>query len=99
MIQAYDQALRFCPTCSGVAERVTVDPDSGLTREQFEAVKAGDWYCDTCRLYWWEDLFSHQLRPSNGTSRYAQRGRPGVDDVGEGASTELHQWADDGGPG
>lgn len=37
-----------CPTCGKRLWRVTRDEDSMLNDEQFDAVRAGDWYCDSC---------------------------------------------------
>jgi hypothetical protein len=52
----------LCPQCRKPLARVS--PDSGmLNREQFDAIKAGDWYCNTCpangrgklpHCYWWD---------------------------------------------
>lgn len=38
-----------CPQCSRPLYRVTRDPDSPLNEDQFDSVRAGDWYCTSCR--------------------------------------------------
>jgi hypothetical protein len=37
-----------CPKCGRELERVRQSPTSPLNAEQFDAVKAGDWYCSVC---------------------------------------------------
>lgn len=37
-----------CPTCGNSLLKVRQSSDSMLNAEQFAAVKAGDWYCETC---------------------------------------------------
>lgn len=36
----------FCPVCHAKLKRVTQEAGSMLNAEQFNATKAGDWYCD-----------------------------------------------------
>jgi uncharacterized protein with PIN domain len=52
-----------CPRCGGKLEPVRQSPNSPLNRYQFDAAKAGDYYCDACPdngrghkplCYWWE---------------------------------------------
>lgn len=52
-----------CPQCGGPVKRVEQSPRSPLNRGQFDAVKAGDYYCEFCPsngrgklplAYWWE---------------------------------------------
>lgn len=38
----------ICPQCSGPLKRVRQSPGSALNKDQFNAVKAGDWYCEAC---------------------------------------------------
>lgn len=37
-----------CPKCGAGLMRVCYPIDSYLSRDQFESVKAGDWYCTRC---------------------------------------------------
>lgn len=55
---------RKCPQCGGPLRKVRQSPTSPLNRDQFDARKAGDYYCETCPdndrgnsklCYWWED--------------------------------------------
>lgn len=57
----------LCPQCRNPLERVRQSDYSALNRDQFDSVKAGDYYCSTCRdnsrgqsalCYWWD----HELR-------------------------------------
>lgn len=59
------EGVMECPTCGGELRAVTYDRDSMLNSEQFDAVRAGDFYCKICKStdarsgykYWWkEDL-------------------------------------------
>lgn len=51
-----------CPKCGGQLFEVRYDPNSMLNRDQFESIRAGDWYCTTCKSdkakseyeYFWE---------------------------------------------
>jgi hypothetical protein len=54
-----------CPGCSGLLEPVRQSDTSPLNRHQFDAVKAGDWFCRNCkgdrsatgfRYYWHHEL-------------------------------------------
>lgn len=36
---------RACPVCAGPLERVSRPSGSALNADQFDAVKAGDWWC------------------------------------------------------
>ncbi|GMW02629.1 MAG: hypothetical protein AMXMBFR84_37650 [Candidatus Hydrogenedentota bacterium] len=38
----------LCPQCDQPVKRVSRSPNSYMTEEQFDAVKAGDWFCDNC---------------------------------------------------
>jgi hypothetical protein len=51
-----------CPACSGEIKRVRPSPGSSLNRDQFDSIKAGDYFCPTCPsndrgkqplCYWW----------------------------------------------
>lgn len=37
-----------CPDCGNELEQVTYQAGCLYNREQFDAVRAGDWYCTTC---------------------------------------------------
>lgn len=59
-----------CPKCGGPIERVVQSQNSMLNSYQFDAVKAGDWFCSACQsndrghkslCYWWE----HELPDAN----------------------------------
>lgn len=59
---------RDCPQCGKRLERVCQSDNSPLNRYQFDAIKAGDYYCRQCPsnergqvayCYWWE----HELTP------------------------------------
>lgn len=52
-----------CPTCGVPLHRVRRESGSMLNADQFDSVKAGDWFCDTCPnngrgspdfCYWWD---------------------------------------------
>jgi hypothetical protein len=54
--------IATCPQCGASLNRVKQDT-AMLNEEQFDAIKAGDWYCDTCPgngrgksslCYWWD---------------------------------------------
>lgn len=53
--------ITTCPQCGGRLEAVTYPSDSMLNRDQFDSVRAGDWYCTNCKgiearsgyKYWW----------------------------------------------
>lgn len=53
--------ITTCPQCGGRLEAVTYPSDSMLNRDQFDSVRAGDWYCTSCKgvearsgyKYWW----------------------------------------------
>jgi hypothetical protein len=58
----YGKPVLSCPGCGGQLKRVTQSANSMLNSYQFDAVKAGDYYCDTCvgaeaasstSKYWW----------------------------------------------
>lgn len=53
-----------CPGCGGTLRSVTQDAGSPLNADQFDAVRAGDWWCEKCPpsptqegrtnvRYWW----------------------------------------------
>lgn len=54
--------ITTCPQCGGRLEAVTYPSDSMLNRDQFDSVRAGDWYCTNCKgvearsghKYWWD---------------------------------------------
>ncbi len=64
------QAAR-CPDCSNKLFKVVQSPKSPLSPDQFDAVKAGDWYCTNCKgtrsyngyKYFWERDLA-ELKPS-----------------------------------
>lgn len=37
-----------CPDCGVKLQKVTQSPNSMLNREQFDAAKVGDWFCEDC---------------------------------------------------
>ena len=52
-----------CPSCGKKLERVRQSANSVLNADQFDAVRAGDWFCQTCPSngrgwsnvkYWWD---------------------------------------------
>lgn len=51
-----------CPKCGGVLYEVRYPEGCMLNRDQFDAVRAGDWYCMICKgkqaasgyLYFWD---------------------------------------------
>lgn len=53
--------ITACPQCKGSLKKVTYPSDSVLNRDQFDSVRAGDWYCTNCKgteassgyKYWW----------------------------------------------
>ena len=55
-----------CPKCGGKLNLVTQSSKSPLNEEQFDSIKAGDYYCDKCegdrgkktrhRYYWKREL-------------------------------------------
>ena len=52
-----------CPQCGYTLRTVFQSPDSSLNQYRFDAIKAGDYYCDVCPpnnrsssnryCYWW----------------------------------------------
>lgn len=71
---ASGEVTPVCPGCSQSLHRVTRPSGSMLNDEQFDAVRAGDWYCAKCpsngrgntkyRYFW-----SHELQPGNGSEK------------------------------
>ena len=66
-----------CPQCKNKLEKVTQDNNSPLSSEQFDAAKAGDYFCRTCKSnegksgykYYWKSqlqkiIFGAQLNLS-----------------------------------
>lgn len=55
--------ISACPQCGGRLEAVTYPSDSMLNQDQFDSVRAGDWYCTNCKgvearsgyKYWWDN--------------------------------------------
>ena len=43
-----------CPKCGNELERVKQSYPAMLNSDQFDAIKAGDWYCEHDRTYWWQ---------------------------------------------
>lgn len=63
------QSSVMCPDCGKPLERVTRSRDSYLNDDQFDAVRAGDWFCEMCPSnergnaryrYFWD----RELRPT-----------------------------------
>lgn len=58
-----------CPTCGNPLRRVTKSAMSPLNYDQFDSVRAGDWYCETCpsnnrgntnfKYFWNRELTGH----------------------------------------
>lgn len=53
---------KICPQCGGKLEEVRQSRGSPLNKDQFDAVKAGDFFCQKCpsndrgnspNCYWW----------------------------------------------
>ena len=62
-----------CPQCGNELERVTQSSWSMLNAEQFDVVRAGDYYCEVCpdngrgngrKCYWWERVDMGTPEPS-----------------------------------
>jgi hypothetical protein len=54
-----------CPQCSRPLWEVRWDPNGMLNKDQFDSIRAGDWYCEHCKgaeprtgykYYWTRDL-------------------------------------------
>lgn len=45
-----------CPACGSPMEKILQPSESPLNRDQWDAVRCGDWYCDFCRVYYWMTL-------------------------------------------
>lgn len=67
-----ERSLIRCPKCKSVLKRVR--NESLLNAEQFDSVKAGDWYCETCPdngrgksklCYWWNAELGISLSPES----------------------------------
>ena len=41
--------MEQCPKCNGPLKEVTYQSNSMLNRDQFDAVRAGDFYCTSCK--------------------------------------------------
>jgi len=57
-----ERSLLRCPTCQTPLKAVKQTGGMAMNQYQFDAVKAGDWYCETCPdngrgqsglCYWW----------------------------------------------
>lgn len=66
-----------CPQCGGTLQRV---PGSNwLNSDQYAAVKAGDWFCETCPdngrgqsglCYWWDsEIDAHERQLCEAITR------------------------------
>ncbi len=72
--------IGVCPQCGCALRAVTRDPGSPLNEEQFDSVRAGDWYCITCKgteaatgyKYWWD----RDLQNSTVKCDYCLREKP-----------------------
>jgi hypothetical protein len=60
-----------CPTCGGELERVRIPEGCMFNRDQWESMRAGDWYCETCPdngraksgvCHWWD----HEVKCEGG---------------------------------
>lgn len=58
----------ICPKCGQYVEQITQPRDSPLNKDQWDAVRCGDYYCDSCRRYYWLALV-----PSTKQSAYSTR--------------------------
>lgn len=68
-----------CPQCGNDLERVR-NTGGWMTRDQFDAVKAGDWYCETCPdngrgnsglCYWFaSELEAHNRKQCEAITRF-----------------------------
>ena len=68
---------RLCPQCLGSLKYVSQSSGSSLNSDQFDSVKAGDYYCTSCPsngrgqasfCYWWtrETIDEQALEESSG---------------------------------
>jgi hypothetical protein len=55
--------MKLCPQCAKQVDRVVQVPDSWMNADQFDFLKAGDYYCEMCPsnnrgygplCYWWD---------------------------------------------
>lgn len=61
----------ICPTCRGPLEAVRYEQGSMINREQFDSIRAGDWYCTACPgteaksgyKYWWDKDLAAEAKP------------------------------------
>lgn len=56
------ETMNNCPICGNELEYVKQSYPQMLNQDQFDAIKAGDWYCRTDRVYWWETADSGLVR-------------------------------------
>lgn len=62
-----------CPQCDGPLEQVRYPSGSMLNRDQFDSVRAGDFFCKACKgtnaksgyEYWWKSDLQRQAPPTN----------------------------------
>lgn len=62
-----------CPLCGGQLEKVRYPSDSYMNEDQFNSVKAGDWYCSKCKsdkassgyAYFWDS----EVKPMPGGAK------------------------------
>lgn len=77
-----------CPGCGKPLQKVKQSPNSMLNAEQFDAVRAGDWFCETCPgngraaggyRYFWDGDLSIRSPATEETPR-ADRTEPWTDE-------------------
>jgi predicted RNA-binding Zn-ribbon protein involved in translation (DUF1610 family) len=64
----------LCPKCGKLLKRVRQSAYSMLNRDQFDSVKAGDYYCDSCKgergkdgmRYFWKHELWDTVRRGKG---------------------------------
>src|SRR5271166_3070179 len=62
---------KLCPDCGGALEKVVYPEDSMLNRYQFDAIRAGDFFCRRCKgnqaktgfRYFWKSDLEQQTDP------------------------------------
>ncbi len=67
-----------CPQCNQVLYKVRQSPNSPLNSEQFASIRAGDWYCKTCKgneaertkyKYFWDKDLEQPCPTCHGTGK------------------------------
>lgn len=71
-------STKVCPQCNKPLQRVTQSSTSPLNEHQFDAEKAGDWFCDKCPCngrglanyaYFWDRELTPATSPPTGESQ------------------------------